>query len=64
MALETQLSERLREKIKELDTHAKELVTNFRLRDFTEYRYSAGYCQALSDISTLMDEILTDLQKE
>ena len=64
MALETQLSERLRERLKQLDSEGKAHVNSFRLRDFGEYRYAAGYCQALIDVETVMTEILEDLQKE
>lgn len=62
MTLETTFSERLRERLKQLDTDGRATVNSFRLQDFSQYRYAAGYCQALADVETVMNEILEDLQ--
>lgn len=39
------------------------LVTGGRCADFSEYRYSVGYIQALNDVNTMIEQIQADLQK-
>lgn len=63
MSIETRLSERLRQRVTELRQDAVNTVLGFRLQDFSEYRFSAGYTKALDDVLTVMGEILEDIEK-
>ncbi len=40
-----------------------DIVMSGRCTDHSEYRYSVGYVKALDDVNTIIDEIISDLQK-
>ncbi len=53
----------LRKRVAELRGQSIDLLAGGRCADFSEYRYSVGYIQALDDVIKVLEEIQTDLQK-
>jgi len=63
VSIETRATEELGRRIIDLRDKACGTVLGFRLNDFSEYRYSAGYVQALDDVVTVLSEIMQDIEK-
>ena len=62
-ALDSALSTQLQKKLVELRMKAVDLIAGGKCADFSEYRYSVGYLQALYDVDTVAKEIIEDMQK-
>lgn len=63
MILESKLVTALTEKIDALDVRAVELMSSGNLRDYGEYKYSAGYRKAFADCKILLTETYEELMK-
>lgn len=64
MILESKLVTALTAKIDAEDAKAVELMSSGNLRDYGEYKYSAGYRKAFADCKTLLTETYEELMKE
>lgn len=53
----------LRKLIAEKRQVSVDLIITGRCEDFSHYRYSAGYIQALDDVNTMIEQIQADLQR-
>jgi hypothetical protein len=64
MSFDTDVTQKLKDQIAELKGRSEKTVLGFRLNDFSEYRFSAGYCLALDNVSAILDDITAELQQK
>ena len=62
--LDSDLVKRFTEAVDVEDAKSVETMSGGMLRDFSEYRFAAGYRKGLKDAKTLLNEAFEDLIKE
>lgn len=62
--IDSQLAQRVKEKLDAEDARAVEIMSGGMLTDWGQYQRSAGYRKALADAKQLIDETWKEIQEE
>lgn len=62
--LDSKLVEALTRRIDEIDENAIDKMASGDLRDYGEYKFSAGYRKCLRDMKVVLNETFDEMMKE